>query len=158
MTTLLLLSAAQQDQGIYPASTVHADGKREDRTPWQDGWNAACMDLSARWVNLGNWFDGLQDPQKSMIHALLEQRAIDLSVDEDRNVEIVLVLNDTFGRACADSEIVPMTDLAALSGAWHAFGADGLVAYAASRRNQDPLPELRSDTYLKAREKMSATP
>ena len=158
MTTLLLLAAAKEDQGIYPACTVQADGKREDRTPWQDGWNAACMDLSARWVNLGNWFDGLDDTQKTMIHTLLEQRAIDLSVDEDRNVEIVLVLNDTFGRASADSETVPMVDLGTLCGAWQEFGADGLVAYAAHRRNQDPLPELRSDTYLKAREKMSATP
>jgi hypothetical protein len=153
-TTLLLLAAAQSDQGIYPACTVQGDGTRQERTPWQDGWNAACMDLTQRWVNFGNWFDALDDLQKETIHSLLEQQAIDLSVDEDRNVALVLVLNDTFARACADSEEVPMSDLATLAGVWKDFGHDGLTAYAATKRNQEPLPELQTPLYVQARQKM----
>ena len=150
LTTMLLLGAAHEDQGMFPASTVYADGRKDDRTPWQDGWNAACLDLTKRWVALCTWFRTLSASEQHLVRSLLEASAISLSLNEDV-ISVELNMNDTFGYACSDSQDVPLADLHTVSMMWGDFGDDGLIAYAAFIRQRDPIAPRMNAGYMKAR-------
>ena len=138
ITSLLLLSCARDDQGLYPAATVE-NGVRTERTPWQDGWNAACMDLTRRHLNLIQWFKLLPLNQSSVVASLALSGVIELSQDDDGQVEIVANMNDIFGWASADSEAIPLEHLEHLAALYRDFGEDGVVAYACARRHQQPI-------------------
>ena len=149
LTSLLLLACAQQDQGIYPAAVVE-NGQTRERTPWQDGWNAACMDLTQKHLNLIQWFKGLPAEQANFIETLLAQDAIYLTLDDDHEVSVGLLMNDTFGFAVADSEEVPMEHLGVIWALWEDFEQDGLVGYAAAKRKDIPIMPWQTPRFFKA--------
>lgn len=60
-------------------------------------------------------------------------------------------LNDTFGYATADGDELPDDQIAALIECHKRWEHDGVTAWAAHRRNAEPLPQLRTEKYHAAR-------
>lgn len=148
ITSLVLLSCARDDQGLYPAATVENGVKRE-RTPWQDGWNAACLDLTRRHLNLIRWFKSLPENQATLVASLAFSGVIEIS-QEDDEVDIILNMNDVLGFAVSDCETVRLDHLGHLAVLHQEFGDDGLIAYAATQRNQPPIATRQTAKFASA--------
>lgn len=69
---------------------------------------------------------------------------------DDYAFHIVLNANDTFGYACADAVDVSVEDLPKLLEVEKLFGADGVTAFMALVREEEPLTELQVDKYWEA--------
>lgn len=67
---------------------------------------------------------------------------------------IELNANDTFGWACAESERVSVDDLDRLLEIEEQYGADGVIAFMAAKRNCEPLGQLITPEYKAARESL----
>ena len=148
----LLWEAAHDDMGIYPAAVIKGD-VREERTPWQDGWNAAVIEMTQKYNKLHGWAEALTDTQRDMLVEMLDAdvEAVKLHV-RDGTVEIWIWCNDTFMYACSDSETVPLDALPDVYRLWKAHGWDGLIAWIAAKRKAEPVKEVRYDAgYVKAR-------
>ena len=146
---LLLLHAAHSGMGIYPAARIEADGVRHERTQWEDGWNAACCELTNNWISASAWLDSLPAEQQAQVIELLRAEVLGLRIT-GKDVRLWVVMNDTFGYACADGEDVPLDQLSSVSRMWSEHGHDGLTAWAARQRGEQPLRELLTDKYATA--------
>jgi len=59
-------------------------------------------------------------------------------------------VNDTFYYASADAEDLKEEEIDGLIDVVKKFSHDGVTAWAARRRNMDPLPQLQTDKYREA--------
>jgi hypothetical protein len=146
---LLLLHAATSGMGMYPSARIDADGTRHERTQWEEGWNAACSKLTDDWLTMDIWLDSLQADSRAQVVELLRADVLSVRVDNDV-VTIWLVMNDTFDYACADGEYIPIDQLPTVLRMWVEYGHDGLTAWAARQRGEQPLRELLTDKYASA--------
>jgi hypothetical protein len=64
---------------------------------------------------------------------------------------VVFNANDLFARACADAEQVDADYVPMAASLFGEYGWDGLNAFIAWHRNQEPLEELRTAKYREAR-------
>ena len=73
--------------------------------------------------------------------------------------EISLLMNDTFGFACADSESMSDMDVEPMIPIIAEYGRDALVAYAAVKRGQEPITcscNHKNERYQAAKVKIEA--
>jgi len=103
---LRLRRAVDQTTGIYPQKTTDRNGATTERTPWQEGWNAAVYDRVERFSALSNWYMNLSADLQPVIHRLLLAGNLSVSVEEGKASPYVNC-NDLFMWGCADSEDVP---------------------------------------------------
>lgn len=142
---LLLLDAVIRGQGIYPKSTT-VDNVTTERTEWQEGWNAARMAITKERLIAMKQVQLLPDEHQAMLEELLEKCHLQIDIENEK-VSFSLNMNDTFYYACADSEEVPMMDIPVVHHIWKELGYDGLVAWAALRREEEPIIECQTETY-----------
>lgn len=67
-----------------------------------------------------------------------------------------LNVNDTFHYATCEGEEFPIEDLPTITKLAEQYGWDGIVAYAAIKRNMDPIKPLITTKYLEARHELEA--
>ena len=146
----LLLKVAHSAQGIYPMSTLQ-DGLQRERTPWEDGWNAAHMSLTRSWVAICKWVRALPPEQRDALVRLLVRDAIEINCEDGETPRPWLLMNDTFGYACADGTDVDPVELPAVAEVFARFGHDGLVAWAARKEQCDVIQPLRTADFEAAR-------
>ena len=149
-----LLEAARTSLGIYPRS-ITRNGVREERTPWQDGWNAAILALLKNYEGMTTWIAALPIETASIVRELIAADVLYLHVKGDV-VTCFVLMNDTFAYACADDEDVTVEELPLVAGIWRDYGADGLTAWAALRRNEEPIREQQTARYHLARTAIKA--
>lgn len=126
--------------GIYPAAYPHQneDGEwvQQERTEWQDGWNACNMEVS--------------DKIYEKLEALTEEYDKNLAVlaildigwqDKD---EFFLNMNDTFCFACADCEPITKEEAKEVVTLLLRYGLKGVDYWVAEKRGYDPeIPRYR---------------
>lgn len=153
----LLLEAANDGMGIYPQATLRADGTREERTAWQDGWNAYGMQLTDKWDHLMTWWESLRRDQQDALAELLRADGA-LYFNAKKGAEPVpwLLMNDTFAYACADGEDLPLDELPTVLELWRQFKWGGLIAWAAHRRGIEPIGPHQTEQYQAAVRHMRA--
>ena len=147
----LLLEAANDGMGIYPQATVRANGTREERTAWQDGWNAYGMQLTDKWDHLMTWWESLPREQQDALAELLHADGV-LYFRAEKGAAPVpwILMNDTFAYACSDGEELPLDDLPTVLQLWREFKWSGLIAWAAQRRGIEPIGPHRGEQYRAA--------
>lgn len=147
-----LFVVANEDMGIYPQACRQPGGHMKPRTPYQDGWNAYAMELLEKWCSLSKWFDALTPDQRGQVEALFSEDDSDqygLSQDEGK-VTLWCLMSDTFAYACADAENIPLEALPVVLRLREEFGYEGVTAWAANRRGEEPLKQLQTDKYKEA--------
>lgn len=137
--------------GIYPASF---NGVK--RTSKQDGWNDACDSfLKNIGVVLGQMEENLAFWKMGFY--LIEQDVAYMRARKNESLELCIRCSDTFYYACSDSEDVPESECEKVVNVYDEFGDDGLTAWVAVHRNEDPLERYQTDTFFKAKEFLLTT-
>lgn len=144
-----LLEAARTSLGIYPQS-ITRDGVTSQRTPWQDGWNAAILALLKNYEGITTWIAALPIETAQTVRELIAADVLYLHFKNDI-VTCFVAMSDTFEYACADAEDVTVEELPLVAGIWRDYGADGLTAWAATRRDEAPIRERQTERYHAAR-------
>jgi len=139
----LLYQCAHDDLGIYCQSVTLRDGTVKERTEWQNGWNAAGSAMLDKVIEFEAFFKTLEPTTKDALVALmlLEQEAISLHLTDDSTVKILANMNDTFYYATADNECIDPQEISTVVDLYQRYGFDGIVAWAAKKRNQKPIYE-----------------
>jgi hypothetical protein len=143
---LALKEAAYDDMGIYPAGTSYPDDRKEERTEWQNGWNAALIALSAKESQLEKWFSEIPERYQGCVEELLVDDVLRIDVRGD-DINLYLLMNDTFEYACSDCEDVTFDDIDLIYSLWERFQHDGLTAWVAKKRGYEPIEPCRTSTY-----------
>lgn len=153
----LLWEAAVDDMGIYPRAVVRA-GVETLRTEWQDGWNAAVMDITNKHGKFSAWVESLTDDQRAHLRELLDSDGEPIYLGyRDDAVVLGVRCGDTFAYACADAESFTLDDLPEIHRLWKKHGYVGLVAWISQKRRTDPVKEYRYDShYLAAKADLHA--
>lgn len=148
-----LYDAALESLGIYPAARrIEGDAEWRYRTDWENGWNDAIIALLQNHKALFTWIKSLREYEADALLYLLQHDAIVLTLSrtEDK-VNMFVPMNDVFGYAEADAEPFKSVDtLTQLQVLHRKFGWDGLIAWAAFKRNEHPIPERCTQTYRDA--------
>lgn len=135
--------------GYYPQATTYPDGHTEDRTPWEDGWNAALTTLRERRHALARWWKVVNETQQTLLAEMLMSRAIEIDTD-GTEIELCIRVNDTFFWGCADTEEISLDDIPNVFALWSAHKRDGLDAFVARRRGMHVIDQLRTPEYERA--------
>ena len=130
--------------GVYPQASVTVDdfGKetsRKERTEWQEGWNAAFMEVSKRIGEVEKWIEeeGISDELSLLLVA-----DVGYLVDG----KFFLNMNDTFWYACADNEEVSKGEIKDVAGFFATYGYKGITYWVARKRGFDPeIPRYKND-------------
>jgi hypothetical protein len=129
--------------GVYPQSSKHKnffhhsfpsnvfyynEGKektREERTPWQEGWNEAFNEISKRILEAGKFAEeGISDELALLLVA-------DVGYLQDG--KFILNMNDVFYYA-SDAEEVPDEDIKDVAGLFATYGYKGLNYWVSRKR------------------------
>lgn len=147
----LLWEAAVDDMGIYPKAVIK-DGVETPRTEWQDGWNAAVIEITKKHGQFTAWVKALTEAQRGWLHELLNSDGEPIHIGwSDDQVTLGLTCGDTFAYACADYESFTLEDLPEIHRLWTKHGYYGTVAWIARKRKTDPVKEYRYNSrYLAA--------
>ena len=88
----------------------------------------------------------------SMVEELIssEDEVIRLRIDEDNNITMWILMNDTFDYACADGEDVTLQEIELVYKSWKKFGWDGVTAFVSNKRGELPLQQLQSEKFHEA--------
>lgn len=90
-----------------------------------------------------------QDPGVlAQILDMVEESALFLDIDEAKECTPQLNLNDTFGWACAEAEDLDPEDLAVVVDLWRRHGHDGVLVWAAVRRDDQVIEPRQTESYL----------
>lgn len=130
--------------GIYPQASITIDEKgkettRTERTEWQEGWNAALMEISKRIYEVEKRIEeeGISDELSLLLIA---------DVGWLHDGKFFLNMNDTFLYACADSEEVTEEEIKDVAGFFANYGYKGLTYWVARKRGFDPdIPRYKND-------------
>lgn len=136
---LLVKRAAQDSMGIYPASIIEADNTVKHRTEWQDGWNAAVIELNNKEIAVHNWLKSLPPDQIKIITKLFLNDIINIDVD-DHGIEIDIPLNDVFVQA-SEALTITLFHLKILDVIFDKYGYEGTIAWASSKLSMEPLSD-----------------
>lgn len=145
----LFIEAAHGSMGYYPQEVWQNGVRVSERTPYQEGWNAAVYALIERYQCILAWAATLPIGAVTALRTLLEADAVFLRVEHEA-VICRLIMNDVFGYACADAEPVPDAALITVAALWQRNGWGGLIAWASIQRNEEPIKERLTDAYYAA--------
>ena len=124
--------------GIYPQATIDGKGVRTERTEWQNGWNAALMELSKR----------IDEVEKQIEETgISDELALLLIADVGwlQDGKFVLNMNDTFW-GCADAEEANEEEVKEIAKLFATYGYKGITYWVAKKRGFDPeIPRYKSD-------------
>lgn len=143
---LALYDKSEEDMSIYAQASIDAKGVRTERTPWQDGWNEACISYTKKKIKFTDWYRSLPVEIKDQIGELLVADQLDLSDREP--IEMWVNLNDVFCYA-ADAEKVTMEEIPAIYNAFKKHGWEGIVAYFSIKLNASAIKGLAKSEKLK---------
>lgn len=133
--------------GVYPQGGVPED----DQDPYQSGWNDAIIEIARRYEMLNKWFrEELTDDQRKHCMVLLKAEALQVGIRKT-GIQPWLLMSDTFAYACADGEDIDPEEFEEAAKTYNRYGHDGLTAWAARKRGQEPLVELINEDYLRAK-------
>jgi hypothetical protein len=130
--------------GIYPQAsiTVDKDGKetnRKERTEWQEGWNAAYMEISGK----------IHDQFALLEKGMSQELALLLIADVgwlQKDGKFQLNMNDTFYYACADSEEVGADEIKEVAGYFAKYGYKGITYWVSKKRGELPqIPRYKKE-------------
>lgn len=111
--------------GIYPRAFV---GKYEKRSEFQEGWNAAVMDITDKVEKI------LEKHRTTEISEGLKFLvAADVGWLDDG--KFYLNMNDTWAWACADNELVPEDKISEVAGLFRKYGRMGLLYWVSKQNN-----------------------
>lgn len=137
----LMSEKAHDALGVYPAANACGPNPYEKRNDFQEGWNAAIMAYYHKRVVFGDFIETLTDEQKTALNTLIFSDDFELYEHNDE-VSLCLNMNDTFYYA-ADSEDVCPEDLPLVAQLYDKYDYHGLTAWAAKKRNMEPLERKR---------------
>lgn len=143
----ILLAAAEESLGVFPAAVIRGDEKHE-RTVFEDGWNAHGRDLLERQSLISRWLNRLDQVEQDAAISLILSDLVFIHRG-DEGVELVANVNDTFVYA-ADAETIPSDQFRLVDELYRAHGYTGLVAWVAVRRQVKPLRTADFDGYAAA--------
>lgn len=129
--------------GVYPQATITVDKdsketKREERTPWQEGWNAC------QWEIFNKINDSLGKLEKEGISDELALLMI-ADVGWLQDGKFILNMNDTFW-GCADAEEANEEEVKEIARLFSIYGYKGITYWVAKKRGYDPeIPRYKSD-------------
>lgn len=146
---LLMLRTCIDDLDGFEPSEEAKSSKDVEKIE-QRGWQNAVMNVFEQWGALSKWVKTLTPEQSQALIHLQAHSALFTQRDGD-NFSLYLLLNDTFFYASADAEEVLLDDLPELSRLWSDYGYVGAVAWAANKRKDEPLAELKTPLYEKAK-------
>lgn len=132
---------ASMSMGIYPMSSYNELGEKHERTPYEEGWNAALIKILEKEIQIESWFDSLSDINKEHVTYLLKYDVITLSPKKDK-MDMYINCNDVFYSA-ADGEEITVNDFEILVDLDWGFGWKGIAAWIALKRGIEPM----SDNY-----------
>lgn len=140
---LHLKECAEEAIGIYPKATIE-NGIKTERTEWQNGWNSAIIKRTKLENKFLNWYKEIPTKYKKCVTTLLIKEELYLSLDEDNNVTMFILLNNIFAWACSDYENVTFKDLHDIYTVYLKDNKWGTIKWACVKRNekpQDPIVE-----------------
>lgn len=73
------------------------------------------------------------------------RRANVLFAADEAGPGLVLNMNDTFGYATADGEVITEKDVPAVYALWRIFSWDGVAWWVWCKRGQEPIPSIRDE-------------
>jgi len=144
----LVFEAARDSLGIYPQSIRRA-GVQVERTPWQDGWNAAIFAMLEASAVLHAWYAELTPEQADALLVLLRADAAFFSLNA-ATIKCYLIMNDTFGYAEANAVELRLGDIPFVAELWRLFEWHGLTAWASLISGDDVITEHKTDQYAAA--------
>ena len=112
--------------------------------------DASIEDLENRIASVCEWFGTLSIEEGSYFENLRKADVLRLSVEGEKVTPWVL-MNDTFAYSCGDGEDVLPEEFKIVHETWVRYGLDGLIAWVAKKRGVEPLNELRTENYVRAR-------
>jgi hypothetical protein len=122
---ILAIESAIDTIGVYPQAIIR-DGEREERTEWQDGWNACALEC----------IDKVYKHLEIVAQGLDENIAILLLMNMgymDEN-EFILNMNDVFHKATADCEVISIEEAKEVVNELKKHGIKGIDQWVASKR------------------------
>lgn len=134
--------------GIYPAAV-----NDKKRTEWQDGWNAASMDQTEKACIFESTVEASREYWKAGLYLILQDVAF-VRIEKEEPIKLYINCGDTFAYACADAELVPVTEWHTLARLHDDYGYDGLVAWIADRRCEEPIKPRQTEAYQEAKEQL----
>ena len=138
-------SHAYRSMGIYPKASYNELGEKHERTPYEEGWNAAIIGLIRKETQIEEWFSSLTETEKEYVKYLLKYDIITLSPRSDK-MDLYINCNDIFYPA-SDGEVITVDDFEILVDLDWGFGWDGIVAWISMKRGIEP----KSSVYKKHR-------
>lgn len=144
--------------GIYPQSVRGGEKPYEKRTDYMNGWNACAMALIKAHGVIEKAFYNLLPEEQEHLQDLLDEEIVWWVIDgeeEGSKGTLVINVNDTFGYACADSEDMTFNDINPVYELYKDFGYDGVVAWVAKNRNEDPIKPRMTEKYKQAKERLT---
>lgn len=130
--------------GVFPKSF-----NGEDRTEWQDGWNAAGMRISENYCLYDEMINKNPQYWKTGLFLLLEDLAF---LNKDK---FLIICSDSFAYACADYEEAEMEEWEKVAILYDKYGYDGVLAWISHKRNENPLQKLQTDKFFKAKNELN---
>lgn len=143
----LIWDSATKMFGLYPQAVI-VGNVRTERTPWQEGWNAAFKSLVKDFIKLENFLQSLPVEKRRMILGLMQKDDLTLTAQEEEdggNVEMHVNCNDLFAWACADSEQVEDSELESLFQACKDDPIHGAEKWCCKKRNMQPQRPIVED-------------
>lgn len=145
---------AHESLGIYCKTIINADGSKTERTPWQDGWNAAIIADSKAQKRIINFFKTLTNDVIEAIVSLHAENLIWLHCDKDKPIELFLNMNDTFYYASADDEEIKISEVLEVYELWKKYSHHGIIAWVAKNRKIEPIVEWQTPEYEAAKKEL----
>lgn len=122
------------DIGIYPAA-VTENGKTVERTEFQNGWNAAAMEIAEK---VEEAVSNIKNINEELEYLLVS----DICFQKDN--KLYVMLNDIFHYACADREEVLLDELEKLVYLVKIYNDGGAFYWAYKKRGYLPdIPKYR---------------
>lgn len=131
--SLLALSLAEDDMGLYPAKVIGGDKPYDKRTDYMEGWNAYATELIDKAGRIEGWIESIPGTAQQM---LLDE-VIQASVRKD-GIKLWVPCNDLFYWACADCEEITVDELSTLNLALAESPNHGGLLWAARKRGMRP--------------------
>jgi hypothetical protein len=147
----IIYDKALEGMGIYPAKAIGGENPYDERSEYQNGWNAAIMEIHKTAVLFSEYIRSLSGDIGDAFVTLLLDDVIMMN-DVDGEVKLWVLMNDIFFWACADGEDVELDNLPLLRDLYLEYGYDGLIAWVAKKRGIEPQEPVITDEYKKARE------
>jgi hypothetical protein len=150
-----LFEAGHNTLGIYPQSVMGGEKPYKERTDYMNGWNAAVLAMhEARWA-VEKVYGLLEQSVRDKLEELVNEDFVFWGFD-DREARTAGQAKLAVAYTWADAEDLPLEEIERLHGLWKEYGPDGVIAWVANRRGEEPLAEYVTEKYKEARAALEA--